>query len=263
MITSLANDKVKLTRSLAHRRTRWRERCFILEGVRLLSEAAGREIDPRFVLHIEATRQNGDAAHLIDMLVQRGVPCHLVNDEVMAACTDMVTPPGLLAVMPFPDIPGPARSTWTLVIDNVRTPGNLGAILRSAAAAGVDQVLLSPGTVDQYNPKVVRGGAGVHFCLPMLSLSWDEVVARLEGLSVWLAATHGDLPYTAVDWTRPLALIISGEAHGASQMALALVDGNVNIPMARGVESLNVAVAAGVLLFEIARQHRDAGRTSK
>lgn len=261
MITSLSNDKVKLTRSLARRRVRWRERCFVLEGVRLLGEAVRREIAPRFALHTETAMRNSDAASLVELFTQRGVPCHLVSEEVMTACTDTVTPPGLLAVVPFLEVPAPPHTTCTVIVDKVRTPGNLGAILRTAAAAGVDQVLLAPGTVDQYNPKVVRGGAGAHFCLFTLSLSWREIEARLEGLDVWVAAAHGDLPYTDVNWSQPLALIIGGEARGASQKALALASGYVRIPMARGIESLNVAVAAGVLLFEIARQRRAAGRT--
>jgi TrmH family RNA methyltransferase len=148
-----------------------------------------------------------------------------------------------------------------LVVDSVRTPGNLGAILRTAAAAGVDQVLLSPGTVDFYNPKVVRGGAGAHFRLSILPLSWREIETRLGGCDVWLAAAQGDLAYTEVDWKQPLTLIVGGEARGASPSALSLATGRVTIFMSQSVESLNVAVATGVLLFEIARQRRVAGRT--
>ncbi len=261
MITSLHNDKVKLTRALARRRARWRERCFVVEGMRLLKEVVQRDVHTRFVLYTEAAIQNTESAHLLDRLAQRSVPCHQVSDDVMVACTDTVTPPGLLAVVPFPDVPAPDPPTWTLVVDNVRTPGNLGAILRTAAAAGVDQILLSPGTVDLYNPKVLRGGAGAHFCLSILPVSWLEIEKRLHGLDVWVAATQGDLSYAAVNWEAPLALIIGGEAHGASEAALALASGRVSIPMARGVESLNAAVAAGVLLFEIARQRRAAQRT--
>jgi TrmH family RNA methyltransferase len=261
VITSLSNDKVKLTRALARRRVRQQERRFIMEGVRLVGEIVRAEMQPDFVLYTEAAKRNLDAVPLLDRLVRRGVPCHLVSDEVMAACADTVTPPGLLTVVPFPDISAPTRSTCILVVDNVRTPGNLGAILRTAAATVVDQVLLSPGTVDLYNPKVVRGGAGAHFRLPVLSLSWDEIKARLHELDVWLATIQGDLPYTGVNWKRPLALIVGGEARGASQAALSLAHGRATIPMERGVESLNAAVATGVLLFEIARQRRAAGGT--
>jgi TrmH family RNA methyltransferase len=262
MIASLANDKVKLTRALARRQVRQRERRFIVEGVRLVGEAVRAEVQPAFVLHTEGAAHNPEVASLLDQLVRRGVPCHLVSDEVLVACADTITPPGLLAVLPFPDIAVPARSTWTLVVDSVRTPGNLGAILRTAAAAGVEQVLLSPGTVDLYNPKVVRGGSGAHFHLPACSLPWDEIGTRLRGLDVWLAAAEGDRPYTDVNWQRPLALIVGGEARGASQAAVALAGGRVTIPMQRGVESLNVAVATGVLLFEITRQRRATRRTS-
>lgn len=260
MITSLSNDKVKLTRALARKRARWQERCFILEGMRQFKEAARRDFQPRFVLYTEDAMHNEEMAQLVGLLSQKGVRNHQVSHEVMVACSDTVTPPGLLAVVPFPELPVPVKPTWTLVVDNVRTPGNLGAILRTAAAAGVNQVLLSPGTVDLYNPKVVRGAAGTHLFLPILPLSWTGIRTQLQGLTVWLAAARGDLPYDEVDWNRPLALIVGGEAHGSSQDALALADGYVAIPMAQGVESLNVAVAAGVLLFEIARQRRGAER---
>jgi TrmH family RNA methyltransferase len=258
MITSLFNDKVKLARSLARSRTRQRERRFIAEGVRLLSEIVKLEIPPDFVLHTETATRNLDALPLLNVLTRWGVPCFLVSDDVMEACADTTTPPGLLAVVPFPDIPEPSHTTWTLVVDNVRIPGNLGAILRAAAAAGVEQALLSPGTVDLYNPKVIRAGTGAHFRLPILALSWNEIKAKLHGLDVWLAAARGDLPYTGVNWKRPLALIIGGEARGESQAALSLASGRVTIPMARGMESLNAAVAAGVLLYEISRQRRMA-----
>jgi len=260
MITSLSNEKVKLVRALGRRRTRWQERCFFIEGSRLLNEAVRREIQPIFVFYTEAAARSPEIVPLLEMLAERRVACSLVSDEVMAACSDTVTPPGLLAVVPMADVPPPERATCTLVVDEVRTPGNLGAILRSAAASGVDQVVLAPGTVDPYNPKVVRGGAGAHFYLPLLSLSWPEIETRLQGLDVWLAAAEGDLPYTQVDWRRPLALIIGGEAQGASAEALARANGQVTIPMERGVESLNVAVAASVLLFEIARQRQATGR---
>jgi TrmH family RNA methyltransferase len=261
MITSLSNERVKLVRALARRRVRWRERCFLLEGVRLLGEAARIEPPLKFVMHTEASQQMADVGPLLHLLGERGIACYLVSDEVMAACSATVAPPGVLAVAPFPKVPPPERPTWTVLVDGVRTPGNLGAVLRTAAAAGVDQVLLSPGTVDLYNPKVVRGGAGAHFRLSILPLSWQEVEVRLEGLDVWLAAPQGDLSYTAVDWLRPLALIVGGEAQGASQAVYALAHKRVTIPMEREVDSLNVAVAAGVLLFEIARQRRAVGRT--
>jgi TrmH family RNA methyltransferase len=258
VITSLSNDKVKLARALARRRSRWQERCFVVEGVRLLAELRQCAVRPRFVFVTETTvQQDKDWVLGLD---HWDVPWYRVSDEVMAACADTVTPPGVLAVVPFPEMAIPASPTWTVVVDNVRTPGNLGAILRTASAAGVDQALLSPGTVDPFNPKAVRGGAGAHFRLPIRVLGWPEIETELKGVEVWLATAGQGISYLDVDWMPPTALVVGCEAHGASQMGLALADRRVTIPMAHGVESLNVAVAVGVLLFEIARQRRARGR---
>jgi TrmH family RNA methyltransferase len=256
LITSLSNDKVKLTRALARRRTRWQQRAFIVEGMRQLDEVARQAVPAHFVFYTASAAAIQDVGDVLDRLTQQGVASFQVSDEVMAACSDTVTPSGVLAVVPFPDIPAPAQVAWALAIDSVRTPGNLGAILRTAAAAGVDQVFLSPGTVDLYNPKVVRGGAGVHFRLSILALGWEEIGQRLEGFRIWLAAPRADVTYTQVDWKGRVALLMGGEAEGASERGLDLAGGQVTIPMARDVESLNVAVAAGILLFEIARQRR-------
>jgi TrmH family RNA methyltransferase len=261
MITSLSNDKVKLARSLARRRGREREQRFIVEGVRMLGEAIRRGVEPDFVFYTASVLENEPAADLIAALARQGVACYQVSEEVLQASADTVTPSGLLAVVPFIDVPSVADPGWFLLVDNIRDPGNLGAILRTAAAAGVDQVLLSPGTVDYYNPKVVRGGAGTHFFLPAFSLSWDEIRARLSGVEVWLAAVQDARPYTAADWSLPMALVIGSEAHGGSSPARDLSTQRVTIPMVREVESLNAAVAAGVLLFEMA-QHRSITKES-
>jgi TrmH family RNA methyltransferase len=143
-----------------------------------------------------------------------------------------------------------------LILDLLRDPGNLGTILRSAEAAGVGQVILTPGTVDLYNPKVVRGGMGAHFRLAATHLDWAAASARAVGRAVWLADMAGERRYDEVDWTAPSSLIVGGEAEGYSQEAASLATGTVRIPMEGGAESLNAAMAATVILFEAARQRR-------
>jgi TrmH family RNA methyltransferase len=147
--------------------------------------------------------------------------------------------------------PGPI-----LVLDQLRDPGNLGTILRSAEAAGAGEVVLAPGTVDLYNPKVVRGAIGAHFRLPVADLEWPAIGERVMGRAVWLADASGDMLYDAVDWRAPSALIVGGEAAGAGDHAAALATGRVCIPMAGNTESLNAAMAATVIMFEAARQRR-------
>jgi len=182
-----------------------------------------------------------------------------VSESVMVACSDTEAPQGLLAVVPFPGLSRPERPTLSLILDRVRDPGNLGTILRTALAADVEQVLLAPGTVDFSNPKVVRAAMGAHLHLPVAALNWKEISERVAGCEVWLAAPDGDASYTAVDWTRPIALIIGSEAFGAGKQAQALAQGRVYIPMTPGVESLNTSVATAVILFKIVEQRAAGG----
>jgi TrmH family RNA methyltransferase len=178
----------------------------------------------------------------------------LVADAVMAACAATETPQGVLAVVPFIHLA--PRPGLILILDRLRDPGNLGTILRSAEAAGVGQVILTPDTVDLYNPKVVRGAMGAHFRLPVDRSGWPAIRELTAGRAVWLADAQGGLAYDAIDWTAPSALIIGGEAAGAGKEAPSLAGGRVRIPMPGKAESLNAAMAATVILFEIARQHR-------
>jgi TrmH family RNA methyltransferase len=177
-----------------------------------------------------------------------------VTPQVMASMSDTETPQGILAVLPFVERELPEMVSSLLIVDRLNTPGNLGAVLRTAAAAGVEAVVLAPGTVDATNPKVVRGAMGAHFRLPMVQRNWEAIVQMAEGMYVLLADADGDVAYDEVDWRQAVALILGGEAHGASAEAAHLANARVSIPMQRGVESLNAAVAVGVLLFEMARQ---------
>ena len=264
MITSLANAKVKLVRGLqSRRRIRYREKRLVTEGTRLVQDALETGWLPDFVLYTTNWIDTPAGTALLKRLADLSVPALLVSDTVMASCTDTETPQGMLAVSAFPEIPPPAAPTFVLVIDRLRIPGNLGTILRAAAAAGVELVLLPPGNVDPYNPKVVRGGMGAHFRIPIWHRGWQEISELLGGFEIWLASAGDGTRYDQVDWSRPIALIVGGEASGAGDFATSLVDpelklgracGHVHIPMPGGIESLNAAVAAGVLLFEIVRQ---------
>jgi TrmH family RNA methyltransferase len=174
------------------------------------------------------------------------------------ACAATESPQGLVAVIPFPTIAVPAGLTLALVADGLADPGNLGTVLRTALAAGVEAVFLSSGTVDAYNPKVVRAAMGAHFRLPIVAAPAASLVARLSHLALWLAEPRAGLPYDRLDGSRPLALIVGGEAHGIAEVWRRASTGSLAIPTAGGVESLNAAVAAAVILFEIRRQRGSA-----
>jgi TrmH family RNA methyltransferase len=252
MISSTQNDRVKYVRSLSRRRTRQREGRFFVEGTRLVEEVARAGVRPALVFFTEAWAASEEGQRLLAQLPPAGEGAWPVSEAVLAACADTETPQGILAVVPFVENePGPGL---VLVVDGMRDPGNLGTLLRSAEAAGTGQALLAPGTVDLYNPKVVRGAMGAHFRLAVAALDWPEIARRLEERAVWLADAAGEVAYDEVDWTAPSALIVGGEAEGAGPQALAVATGRVSIPMAGGAESLNAAMAGTVILFEAARQ---------
>ena len=253
MITSTTNSKIKLIRALqAKRQEREARQQFVIEGVRLAEEAARAGVTAGLVLH---TREIDDRARAaVDALVRLGAPAEAVSSAVMAAASDTRTPPGVLAVVPFPASALPARPSFAVVLDRLADPGNLGAILRTADAVGVPVVFLAPGTVDRHNPKVVRAAMGAHFHLAIVEADWAGLKTHLAEHEVWLAEAREGSAYDQVDWRRPSALIIGSEAEGPSAEALSFTPRRVHIPMPGRAESLNAAAAAAVLMFEAARQ---------
>lgn len=258
MITSTQNEKVKLAYALQQQpKVRRRERKIALEGLRLVRDAQQRGRKPEFVLFDPAAADS----HLIAALQSQIGEAKVlpVAPEVLKHVSTTEQPQGIVAVLPMPMPELPKQPRRVLILDGIRDPGNMGTILRTAAAAGAQLVLLSPDCVDPYNPKVLRGGMGAHFRLPIVEATWAEIGTYCEPLNIYLAAGEASTDYTSVDWRQPWALVIGGEAHGASPQARELAKIAVGIPMAAATESINASVAAGVILFEAARQRRTKG----
>lgn len=254
MITSHSNPKVKHVRALARRKERYAARQFVIEGVRLIEEAIHARIIPAFVLHTTLIEDDVRAHQLLDRLRAATPEVYAVSDAVMKDIASTETPQGILAVVPFIELPMPAQPQFVLILDAVRDPGNVGTILRSARAAGVDTIFFAPHTADPYNDKVVRAAMGAHFNVPLRVASWQMISEAIPHIAhVYLADARGDLVYTQTDWSRPVALIVGGEAEGASESAQRIATARVRIPMHGGVESLNAAMAATVLVFQAAR----------
>jgi len=257
MITSVHNSKIQAIRKLqTQAKYRREEQAFVVEGVRLAEEALQGGWEAELVLFTDLLDERGKA--ILGGFTARAVPVEQVSETVMKAVSETDTPQGILVVLRVQLLPIPVNANFILILDGVRDPGNLGTILRTAAAAGVQAVLLGPGCVDVLSPKVVRAGMGAHFRLPIQGLGWDGIDRICKNskspLQVYLADSTAGIPYTQVDMKSPVALIIGGEAAGAGFESGLLADKKVHIPMPGGSESLNAAVATSILVFEVVRQ---------
>ena len=255
MITSTHNPKIQNVRLLQGRsRERRQSQAFVVEGVRLVEEALAAGWQAHLVLYTQDLNARGQK--VVDGFRSQGAQIEAVSEAVMSAASDTQAPQGILAVLPMLSLPCPENLDFVFIADAVRDPGNLGAMLRTAAAAGVQAVFLPPGTVDLYSPKVVRAAMGAHFRLAVHILSWEEIRSQVKtaNLRVYLAAANAGTPYNQTDFHTPLALVIGREASGAGLEGQQMADAYVHIPMPGQVESLNAAIAAAVLLFEVVRQ---------
>ncbi len=254
MITSPNNSKIKRIRALqSRRRSREDEAAFVVEGVRLVEEAAAVDWPISFVAYDETLSDRGRAV-ITGLDSKPEIECFEVPPDLMAAVSDTETPQGILAVLKLKPLQLPEQPTFIILADQVRDPGNLGTLLRTAEAAGAEGVILTPGTVDAFSPKVVRAGMGAHFHIPIQALSWEAIHSFLAGLPVFLATAEADLPLWEADFVQPCALLLGGEAFGATPMGEALATDRVSIPMAGRAESLNAAMAGGILIAEVLRQ---------
>ncbi len=228
------------------------------EGVRLVEEAVAAGIPIRGVITSESFRPTGRNGRLLQELAAHAVEVEEVSDRVFATLADTDTPQGILAVVEPPtrtiDDIVPAPGAPVLVLDAVQDPGNVGTLLRTAFALGAGGAILLKGTADPLNAKVMRASMGAAFRLPFAQA--DEAAFRAwsekHRPAIWAAAMEGTL-VTRLAPPANLALIVGSEGAGIRPEVAALASARVSIPLARGAESLNVSVAAGIILHEIQR----------
>ena len=257
-ITSFKNPRVQFLRSLlSDKSTRTETGLFITEGIRLAEEVLHAGITPHSVFYSEQLTGRGTA--LIQACVERKVELIELSPELMNRISETETVQGILMVVPQQSHMLPDSSDLVLILDQIRDPGNMGTILRTAAAAAIENVLVTPGTVDVYMPKVVRSAMGAHFRLAITQMSWTEITQYCKEtlhppLRIILADSGGGTDMWATDLKSPLAIVVGGEAEGVSLEGRESADALIHIPMPGKFESLNAGVAASILLFEVLRQ---------
>jgi TrmH family RNA methyltransferase len=260
VLTSTRNPKVVAAVRLKKRAFREEERRFLVEGAQSVAEALAE--DGRLL----SLFVRDDLDPLAVRATQAGVPVDQVTDGVMERLTSTVTPQGVVGVAPFVDVrlgtfvsPGAVA-----VLHEVRDPGNAGTILRSADAAGAVGVVFAGSSVDAYNPKTIRASAGSIFHVPVVrDVTTADAVATLRerGFAAVAMDTHGDEDLFEAELPRSSAFVFGNEAHGLPAEILEAADRRVRVPQAGRAESLNLAAAATVCLFEWVRRGRGPAET--
>jgi TrmH family RNA methyltransferase len=250
-INSTQNKRVKYAKTLQTKaRFRRSELKIVLEGNRLINDALDRGANPDYALYAPDSADYD----LVAKLQNRRCELIAVSDDILKHVSDTQQSQGIACIFYIPKPPLPKTPQRVLIMDGIREPGNMGTILRTAGAAGVDLVILSPDCVDPYNPKALRAGMGAHYRVPIVEADWNEIQYFCEDMTIYATRANADTNYAQVDWTQAWAFIVGNEAHGISKQARKIAQADIAIPMASNTESLNAAIATAVILFEAQRQ---------
>jgi TrmH family RNA methyltransferase len=259
-ITSASNEKIKHARKVREGRD---TSLIFIEGLRLAEEAvqSGLVIEIAF---LEITEQPSPRlTSLCQNLKEAGIPLFEITSELIRSLGDTVQSQGiiLLAKRPQKELSKLLETDKPLLLglDRIQDPGNLGTLIRTAEAAGVCGIFSLKGSTDAFSPKVLRSAMGSAFRLPLIEKAQREDLLALQqnaGIKIVAAAGEGEMDYTDYNWKQPTLLLLGNEGQGVAPELMEQCDMRLRIPMHAGVESLNVAAAGAVMLFEAARQRR-------
>ena len=257
MVTSTSNQKVKHLVALSQKaKVRREEDSFIVEGPRMFKEAPREQIKEVYVSE-SFLKKNADKNLLNDIKYE------IVSDEVFQKISDTKTPQGILSVLKQPhyEITDMLKSESPLLIilEDIQDPGNLGTILRAGEGAGIDGVIMTKGTADLFNPKVIRSTMGSVYRVPFLYV--DNILSAIEqlknnGVNVYAAHLEDSVDYDEPDYKSGTAFLIGNEGNGLKRETADAATQYIKIPMKGQVESLNAAVASTILMYEAARQRK-------
>jgi|SRR5215831_942601 len=235
-----------------------------VEGLRLCEEVARSSLRIEAVIYSEQLAKKDRAAKVIRQLEAVAHKSAVISEKLLASISYTTTPQGIVAIAQEPALNSEqfrarqAGIPLMIILHHLNNPVNVGAIIRTAEAAGASGVITTAGTANPFAPKALRGAMGAAFRLPIwTSADYAQVIdwCREHQVHTVCADVRGHIDYTDADWSRPTAIIMGAESDGLSAEEIALTDQAIRIPMKGSTESLNVAVAAGILLYEASR-HR-------
>lgn len=251
-ITTKDNKTLKQVRSLSRKKDRYLNNLYFVEGVRIAKEAVEHCFDDiKYIITSESyADKNSD---FINQLDQDGKSIYTTRDSFFSDICDTETPQGIAVVLNMKKnvVPDYKNLSFILILDGISEPGNLGTIIRTSEAAGVDAIIMTKGCTDLYNPKVVRSTMGSIFRMPCIQETDTSFINTLKdnGFTIVATALENSVPMNQAEISGKRALVIGSEATGVSEAILSLSDIKIRIPMEGRVESLNAAVAAGISMY--------------
>ncbi len=256
VITSESNSMIKHVKSLAMKKSREKHRQFVIEGLRMVDEAIRHQVPLEYLLYTDHLLEINGGAELLQRLPQ-GLQVFNIPDKLLRLLTDTENPQGLVAVVKMQETClhdlRLKEDLFLLVLDRLQDPGNMGTIIRTAEAAGVDGIILTKGSVDPFNSKNLRATMGAIFHIPIFQCNdnneWLSFVKE-KGIRVLASGLEGSVDYCSPSYAGNIAIVIGNEANGVSEELLNLADSVVKIPIFGRIESLNASVAAAILIYK-------------
>lgn len=262
-IASRRNQYIKYIKSLHKPKTRRLKEQFIIEGIRLFTEAFKSDLDFKMIFVTERFSKSV-FRELKKETFKKTEKIFVISDGLMNYISQLETPPGILGVAKHRILKKggfkASKDEFFLILENLQDPGNLGTILRTALAAGIKKIILSADSVDIYNSKVIRASAGAVFNQEIYY--FKDLLAQLkknkkQGIRLIATSPETGESIFNFSFTQPAGIILGSEAHGISPKLLDLADKCVFIPLFQAVESFNVAVTCGIILYEIIKQNKE------
>jgi RNA methyltransferase, TrmH family len=261
-ITSLQNERVKAIRALEMRKARKQTGLFVAEGASILITARDRGFKPETLVYKAGSDTSSVARGLVDWTLNSGAECLEVSEAVLGKLASKDNPQNMLAVfrqrwVPLPDAKKVPRADVWVALEEVRDPGNLGTIIRTADAVGAAGVILIGAACDPYSRECVRATMGSVFAVPLIKVSREAFLDWRKGWSGDVVGTHLDAreDFRKAAYKAPVLLVMGSEGPGLSEAVAAACTKAVKIPMAGGLDSLNLAVATALVLYQIRAPH--------
>ncbi|MDI3534562.1 MAG: methyltransferase, TrmH family [Thermosediminibacterales bacterium] len=262
-LRSKKNHIVKLINSLSIKKYRYRKGLFVVEGFRIVSEALNSDFIINSVVVSSTFAQNNSS--FLRLLLNHDILVYEIEDGLFSKISDTVNPQGILAIVKMKnydikEIIQKSNKKFLVMLDSIQDPGNLGTVIRSCHACNVDGVIVTKGSADVFNPKTLRSTMGSIFHIPIVfSDNPKHLILELKrnNIKIVAAILEGEKYLFQMNFCDSILIILGNEANGISNELLPYIDYTVKIPMPGNAESLNVAVAGGIFLYEVIRQRME------